>query len=113
MQAKRLELRRCASDRDCSKHTRAAGLDGVVRNGKIEGAGGWCASGFMNAWKEAMEAPAQEVKSEASAVAAPAQGENEEKPMSASEIVNLVDKLAHFSTFEWTEARRKRWVQSF
>lgn len=74
-------------------------IDGVVRNGKIEGAGGWCASGFMNAWKEAMEAPVQEVKSEASAVAALAQGENEEKPMSASEIANLVDKLAHFSTF--------------
>ena len=26
--------------------------DGVVRNGKIEGGGGWCASGFMSAWKE-------------------------------------------------------------
>ena len=28
-------------------------VDGVVRNGRIEGAGGWCASGMMSAWKEA------------------------------------------------------------
>ena len=27
-------------------------VDGIVRNGKIEGPGGWCASGFMSAWKE-------------------------------------------------------------
>ncbi len=74
-------------------------VDGVVRGGKIVGAGGWCASGFMNAWKEATEAPVQEVKAEASAAIPPTQGENEEKPLSTSEIANLVDKLAHFSTF--------------
>lgn len=74
-------------------------VDGVVRGDKIVGAGGWCASGFMNAWKEATEAPVHEVKAEASAVIPPTQGENEEKSMSASEIANLVDKLAHFSTF--------------
>lgn len=28
-------------------------VDGVVRNGKIVGNGGWCASGFMGAWKAA------------------------------------------------------------
>lgn len=28
-------------------------MNGVVRNGKIEGSGGWCANGFMSAWKEA------------------------------------------------------------
>lgn len=27
-------------------------VDGIVTNGKIEGPGGWCASGFMSAWKE-------------------------------------------------------------
>lgn len=26
-------------------------VDGVVRNGRIVGNGGWCASGFMDAWK--------------------------------------------------------------
>lgn len=30
-------------------------LDGVVSSGKIVGGGGWCASGFMQAWKEAAE----------------------------------------------------------
>ena len=30
--------------------------DGIVRNGKIEGPGGWCASGLMSAWKEHSEA---------------------------------------------------------
>lgn len=30
--------------------------DGVVRNGRVEGAGGWCAEGLMSAWKEAAEA---------------------------------------------------------
>ena len=30
-------------------------IDGVVRNGKIVGSGGWCANGFMAAWKEAAE----------------------------------------------------------
>ncbi|MBR0092244.1 MAG: hypothetical protein IJP92_11145 [Lachnospiraceae bacterium] len=29
-------------------------VNGVVRNGRIEGAGGWCASGLMNAWEEAV-----------------------------------------------------------
>lgn len=27
-------------------------IDGVVRNGKIDGPGGWCARGFMSAWEE-------------------------------------------------------------
>lgn len=26
--------------------------DGIVRNGRIEGSGGWCAKGFMSAWDE-------------------------------------------------------------
>ena len=30
--------------------------DGIVRNGRIEGPGGWCASGFMSVWKELSEA---------------------------------------------------------
>lgn len=29
--------------------------DGVVRNGKVEGSGGWCANGLMSAWKESEE----------------------------------------------------------
>lgn len=28
-------------------------MDGVVRNGAIEGSGGWCANGLASAWKEA------------------------------------------------------------
>ncbi len=28
-------------------------MDGIVRNGRIEGNGGWCANGFISAWKEA------------------------------------------------------------
>lgn len=27
-------------------------MDGIVRNGSIEGSGGWCANGFTYAWKE-------------------------------------------------------------
>lgn len=34
-------------------------VDGVVRNGKVEGSGGWCANGLMNAWKEAAERSAE------------------------------------------------------
>lgn len=34
-------------------------VDGVVRNGRIEGSGGWCANGLMSAWKEAAERPAE------------------------------------------------------
>ena len=30
-------------------------VDGVVRNGKVEGPGGWCASGMMHAWKKQSE----------------------------------------------------------
>ncbi|MFV0400027.1 MAG: hypothetical protein ACK5LX_05330 [Oscillospiraceae bacterium] len=37
-------------------------VDGVVRNGDIQGPGGWCASGFMSAWKEQQEKAAQPVE---------------------------------------------------
>lgn len=39
-------------------------MDGIVRNGKIEGAGGWCASGMMSGWQESSKTAEDETESE-------------------------------------------------
>lgn len=61
-------------------------VDGVVRNGRIEGRGGWCANGLMSAWEATAEKPAEAAREGGAA------------QKGAAHWARLADKLAHFHT---------------
>lgn len=74
-------------------------IDGVVRSGRIEGSGGWCAGGMMSAWKESDSKTAQANKNPSDSLADTAGAEAPETYVpDTKKLMSLTDKLAHFTS---------------